>query len=225
MKLQNLTGARTAEVDPGTLGVYTTHEKQRGIGFSATGISGQVPANFAANSNWWAMRNGFGGPSREGVVIQLVDRIRVKYTVVSNAVSIATNRIALFRGGGTQPITLSGGTAMVPANKHPLRAPNTGQNSASYADMRIMTTASLTMTNVTFETNPLRGYDMTGPSLTLGNFLDWIWEFSAYENQALQLLPGQCLALRNPIVAPNMFHQIQVDVDYREVLTDPAYSP
>lgn len=218
MKIQNRDGSVTAEIEPGLKALRAQIMGKTGIGFACTGVTGTIAASLAANSSIWVLRNGYSGPTSSTAPIILVDRIRIKTTSISGAVGVQTGQlVALYKGNPqvTAP-TLTGGTAIVAANKHSLRNGSLGTNFSSSGDIRIATTAALTNANVTYDSNPIRREPFMWQQ-AVGAFQDTIWEFSETESMQLALKPGQFLAIRNPAAFPSATYFFQIDCDYREV--------
>lgn len=218
MKIQNRDASVTAEVEPGLEALRAEIIGKAGIGFSCTGVTGVIAASLAANSSIWVLRNGYSGQDTASSPVILVDRIRIKTTAISGAAGVQVGQVVgLYKGNPlvTAP-TLTGGAAIVAANKHSLRASGLGTNLTSSGGIRIATTAALTNANVTYDTNPIKREPFIWMTAA-GSFQDTVWEFSDAESMQLTVLPGQFLAIRNPSAFPAATYYFQIECDYREV--------
>lgn len=189
-------------------------QSHRGNGFAVAATTGTVGAALAANSCVFAMRL---DPS--SALNAFIYRVRVTFTtVVAFTVPItAGRRLEIYRGSGATP---SGGTAIALAV--PKRASNSNSefNSSLGGDIRVATTAGLTMTGVVFtgaDVSPLRVMSLAHVGAA-GQFAEVIFEFADGETgQALQLEPGQLLCVRNPVAMDAAgTWQAAVQVDWTE---------
>lgn len=165
----------------------------RGVGFSAAGTTGTIAAALAANSSVFAMRL---DPS--SAVNAFIHRVRLQFTTIVAFTTPLTagRRLELYRGSGATP---SGGTAIAIATPKRSSNANSEFNSALGGDIRIASTGALTVTGITFETVPFAVMPLIHVGAA-GNFTDAVFELAAAETgQALQLEPGQLLAVRNPV--------------------------
>jgi hypothetical protein len=199
---------RSAEVEGGVQAQRAV-VVPRGVGFAASGTTGTIGAALAANSSVFAMRLDPSSPRRA-----FIDRLRLEFTcLVAYTVPItAGRRLALFRGSGA---AASGGTALVATAKH-----STNNQSefltANGGDIRIATTAALTVTGITYEASSIRDLSLVHIG-TAGAFREVVWEFAAAENAPIQLEPGQVLAVRNPVVMDAAgTWQLSASVDWYE---------
>lgn len=186
----------------------------RGLAYATSGITGTVAAALGANSSLFAMRIDPGS-----AVLAFVERIRLMFTtIVAFTTPItASRRLAIYRGSGA---AASGGTAMVAVSKDSTGAASEC-NVAQGGDVRIATTGALTVTGITFETDPIRTMTLTHVGAA-GNYAEMDMEFHASECAPIILQPGQVLAVRNPVAmdAAGTF-QLGVNVNWYEAL---AYS-
>ena len=67
---------------------------------------------------------------------------------------------------------------------------------AQGGDSRIASTGALTVTGVTYETDPLATISLAHVGAA-GAFTEWVWD--ANQHTPIVLQPGQLLALRNPV--------------------------
>lgn len=180
--------------------------------YSVSNITGTIAAALAANSSLFAMRL---DPS-SGAKLAFIERIRCQFTtIVAFTVPVtAGRRLALFRGSGA---AASGGTAIATT----VRKDTVGGTSSEFdtvngGDVRIATTGALTVTGITFETEPIRSMSLVHVG-SAGNHQEWIWEFAASECSPIILQPGQLLAIRNPAAMDAAgTWQLLVNVDWYE---------
>lgn len=178
--------------------------------YAVAATSGILVAALAANSSVFAMRLDPGAGVRA-----YIERIRLGITTLTAFTTPVTagRRLALFRGSGAQP---SGGTALTPANKWTAGPAPSEFTTAQGGDVRISTTAALTVTGITFETTSLREFSMSHIGAS-GGFVEYLVDFAASEFCPIILEPGQLIAIRNPVVmdAAGTF-QVSVAVDWHE---------
>lgn len=187
----------------------------RGNGYTTVGVSGVVAAALAANSSVFAMR--FSATA--GAQRAYIDRIRLQYTtIVAYTTPVtAARRLALFRGAGA---AASGGTAMNPVSKDTSLATSKFL-AANGGDIRVATTAALTVTGITFETDPIAQTTLTHVGAA-GGFIEQLWEFTAQESSEIILQPGELLAVRNPAAMDAAgTWQLNVHVHWREATAYP----
>ena len=191
-------------------GLLPTVVRARGTGFSISGTTGTIAAALASNSTIFAMRL---DPSTTKKAF--IERIRIQYTtiVVYTTPITAGRRLAIFRGSGA---AASGMTALAPAKKLPSSV-DSEVSTALGGDARISTTGALTVTGITFETDPIRTMSLSHVGAA-GAFYDRVFEFGNGEAAPIQLEPGQLLAIRNPqaMDAAGTW-QAMVDVDWYEI--------
>ncbi len=181
--------------------------------FSMAGTSGTIAAALAANASVFAMRNDIASPRQV-----FIERLRVQFTtIVAFTVPItAGRRLSLFRGNGA---AASGGTGLVPVRKGSAVGNVSEVDAANGGDARIATTAALTVTGITFETNPVAEMPLTHLG-NAGAFQEFLFEFAATESAPLILQPGQLLALRTPVLFDaGGTWQLGVNVAWHEALS------
>jgi len=183
----------------------------RGTPFCVSTVTGTIGAALAANSPVFAMRLDPGAAVRA-----FIERIRLEYTTIVAFTTpvTAARRLALFRGSGA---AAAGGTAITTAQKKHTNFGGTSEmDTANGGDIRVSTTAALTVVGLTFETDPLRQMTLTHVGAA-GGFREVIWEFHATENSPVVLEPGQVLAIRNPVAMDAAgTWQLGVNVDWHE---------
>ena len=192
-------------------GALPTIVKGRGTGFTVSSVTGTVAAALAQNSSVFAMRL---DPSAGKNAY--IERIRLSYTtIVAYTTPVTANRrLALFRGSGA---AASNGTEITEATKKLASSIDSEFNSALGGDMRIATTGALTVTGITYETNPIRTMSLVHVG-SAGNVYDRVFEFGNGETSPLVLEPGQLLAVRNPVAMDAAgTWQLAVDVDWYEI--------
>lgn len=202
------TGAGSTQVQVET-GAARTLLIPRGVAFATTGVTGTMAAALAGNSTVFAMRLDPGSS-----VLAYIERIRIMYTtiVTYTAPITASRRLALFRGSGA---ATSGGAALVPVQKNTTLATSECLI-ANGGDIRIAATAGLTVTGITYETDPIRTMSLVHVG-TAGNYAESLFEFHASECAPVVLQPGQLLAIRNPVAMDAAgTWQMAVNVDWYE---------
>lgn len=162
----------------------------RGAGYVLATQTGTMAAALGANSLVFAMRL---DPSSS--VRAFIDQLVIDFTTIIAFTTPLTagRRLGLYRGAGAAP---SGGTAIATvAHKHSTAAASQFKASEG-GDARIATTAALTDTGITWESDPIALI----PLLHLGAAgahekfsLDF-----ASEHHEVILEPGQVLGIRNP---------------------------
>ena len=186
----------------------------RGDGqYAVSGITGTIAAALGANSSVFCMRY----DPAAGAKILVVDRIKLMFTTIVAFTTPVTagRRLALFRGNGAAS---SGGAQLVCTNAQKSTSyADTELTTANGGDCRIATTGALTVTGITFETDPFRTMTLVHVGAA-GAYVEATWEFSAHECAPLILQPGQCLAIRNPAAMDAAgTWQLGVNVDWYEV--------
>lgn len=207
--IQNPALTVSQEVEPGVLGSRQVIVP-RGFGYSVSATTGTIAAALAANATVFAARLDPGSP-RNG----FIERLVLKFTTIGAFTVPVTpgRRLEIYRGSGNSS---AGGTSIpVAAPKHGSTA-TSEMSVANGGDIRISTTAALTVTGITYETPAIRGMTLSHVG-ALGGFYERTFEFHATENQPLQLEPGQLIAVRNPIAMDaGGTWQLQVDMDWNE---------
>ena len=185
----------------------------RGYAYGSYGITGTMAAALAAGGTIWSLRNDSSSPRRA-----FIERLRVHYTTLTAFTTPVTvsRRLHLVRST-TSSANPSGGTAIVPIQKDSTDG-DSECSTAGGGDNRIATTAALTITGTTWNTNVIRGASLVHVG-TAGAFLEQIWEFHASENAPIILEPGQALG----IVAGATFDaagtfQLGVSCDWHEAV-------
>jgi hypothetical protein len=190
-KLTGGVSAVDSDVDSAVKALRTTLVS-RGVGFCVSTTTGTIGAALAANSPVFGMRL---DPS--ATVRAFIERVRLQFTTIVAFTTPVTagRRLALFRGSGA---ATAGGTGIATAQrKHTAFGSTSEFDTANGGDLRIATTAALTVVGITFETEPLRMMTLTHVGAAGGHY-ECIWEFHASENNPVVLEPGQLLAIRNP---------------------------
>lgn len=184
-----------------------------GGGYSYAGITGTVAAALAANSSVFAMRL---SPAA-GSIKAYIRKLRVQYTTIVAYTTAVTagRRLALFRGAGA---AASGGTGVASSQ---LFAKDTNYaasqfDPASGGDVRIATTGALTVTGITYETEPFEVLTLIHVGAA-GAFVEHTFEWNILGSLPLTLNAGQLIALRNPAAMDAAgTWQIGVDVEWYE---------
>lgn len=181
--------------------------------YATSGVTGTIAAALGANSSVFAMRLDPGA----GTKLAFVERIRCQYTTIVAYTTAVTagRRLALFRGSGA---AASGGTGItVGVRKDTANGVASEFDVANGGDIRIATTGALTVTGITYETDPIRIATLTHAGAA-GGYVEWLWEFGAgAESAPIVLQPGQLLAIRNPAAMDAAgTWQLSVSVDWYE---------
>lgn len=202
-------GTTTARVDNRGL---RTSLIPRGNAYSVSSVTGTIGAALAANASVFAMRLDPGS-----AVLAYIERIRIMYTTIVAYTTPVTagRRLALFRGSLA---AASGGTALGAVAKDSTSSPSEC-DAAQGGDIRISTTAALTVTGITFEANPIRTMTLVHVGAA-GAFVEELWEFHASENAPVVLQPGQLIAVRNPAAMDAAgTWQAGINVDWHEAVS------
>jgi hypothetical protein len=186
----------------------------RGDSYAISVVSGTIGAVLAINSCIFAMRVN-PATIKDIYITQL--RIQWCVTTAFTAPAATGRRLSIYRGYGAAAST---GTAIAAAAKMNTGSPASQCDAASGGDMRIVanvTTAGLTTTGITFETQELEtmlvaGFGAAGST--------WTFErrYDSPMGAPLQVSAGQLLSIRNPIAmdAAGVF-QIGVDLEWYEL--------
>lgn len=180
--------------------------------YATSSITGTIAAAAAANATFFAMRLDPGAGTR----LAFIERIRCQYTtIVAYTTPVTANRrLALYRGSGA---ATSGGTAITEAvRKDTAHGTASEFDAANGGDIRISTTGALTVTGITYETNPIRTQSLVHAGAA-GAVSEWVWEFAATECAPIVLQPGQLIAIRNPVAMDAAgTWQLSISVDWYE---------
>lgn len=212
-RMQNSAGTQFAEpLANGRMPVVLGGQSGGGH-YAYAGMSGTVAAALAANSSVFAMRL---SPAA-GSVVAYINRLRIQFTcIVAYTVPItAGRRLALFRGAGA---AASGGTGILSGNVVPKDTAYAASqfDLASGGDIRIATTGALTVTGITYETEPTALMTLTHAG-TAGAYAERIYEMSVLHGHPIELHAGQLLAIRNPVVMDAAgTWQVSVEVEWYE---------
>lgn len=162
----------------------------RGVHYGVANLTGTIAAALAINSSVFAMRLDPSSVNRA-----FIEQIKLQFmTVVAFTTPVsAVRRLGLFRGSGA---AASGGTAIAAANKKHSTSGASQFDSAQGGDMRIATTGALTVTGITFETDPFELIFLGGVGTAGATFE---YDFGGGEISPIQLEPGELLAIRNPV--------------------------
>lgn len=170
-------------------GVSRTNIFPIGEAYATSGITGTMAAALASLAPVFLMR----AATAAGERIAQIDRIRLQYTTLVSYTTPITvgRRLALFRGVSSSPVT-SGGGAIDPNPPKLLSMGASVFDSAGGGDVRIATTATLTATNVVFETVPLKIMPLVHVG-SAGNFMEQVMDF---QEHPLTLRAGEVMAIR-----------------------------
>jgi hypothetical protein len=182
----------------------------RGNAYAISNATGTIGAAVTANNSFFVMRL-----SPSATVRAYIDRIRVQYTtIVAYTTPVTANRrLALFRGSGA---AAGGGTGTLAVAKDTTAFPVSQCMTANGGDARIAATGGLTVTGITFESDPIRTMSLVHVG-NAGNYAEALWESHAGESYPIVLNPGQVLAIRNPAAMDAAgTWQMAVNVDWHE---------
>lgn len=160
--------------------------------FSIASTTGTMAAALGANSSVFVMRLDPGASPLNAYI----DRVRLQYTTIVAYTTPVTGgrRLALFRGSGA---AASGGTAIATVAKKDSTGNDSEVEAAQGGDARIATTAALTITGITYETNAIAEFSLVHVGAA-GGYCDCVYEATATETAPIILAPGQLIAIRNP---------------------------
>jgi hypothetical protein len=157
--------------------------------YRTSGATGTIAAAIAANATTFAMRL----DPAAGTRLAYITEVRLQFTtIVAFTVPItAGRRLGLFRGSGA---ATSGGTSIATGVLMDSGIGSASEfNVATGGDIRIATTAALTVTGITYETDPIATMNLVHVGAA-GGFSDVTFDFS---DTPLVLQPGQLLGVRN----------------------------
>lgn len=184
-----------------------------GGGYAYAGITGTVAAALGAGSSVFVMRL---SPTA-GSIKAYIRKMRLQYTTIVAYTTPVTagRRVALFRGAGA---AASGGTGVSSG----LVVPKDSNYAASQCDLasggdiRIATTGALTVTGITYETEPIDLMTLVHVG-TAGAYVEHTFEYNILGGAPLTINPGQVLAVRNPAAMDAAgTWQLGVDVEWYE---------
>lgn len=185
----------------------------RGFAYAASGMTGIMAAALAAGGTVFTMRNDASSAKRV-----FIERIRLQYTcIVAFTTPITAGRRLHLVRSTVSSANPSGGTAIVPVAKNSLHT-DSECSTAGGGDTRISTTAALTITGTTFDTNVLRTVGLVHVGAA-GAHHETIIDMHPAESAPIILEPGQVLG----IVAGAAFDAagtwtLGVNVDYHEAV-------
>lgn len=192
-------------------GSLPTIIKPRGTRYCTSGVTGTIGAALTINSTVFAMRLDPGAGKSA-----YIERLRAVFTTIVAFTTPITagRRLALFRGSGA---ATAGGTSISEATRKLSSSAASQCDVSEGGDIRIATTGALTVTGITYETNPFRTMPLVHVG-TAGAVYDRIFEFGNGETAPIILELGQLLAIRNPqaMDAAGTW-QLSVDVDWFEI--------
>jgi hypothetical protein len=212
-KILDAAGVNTAKVNTDG-SVQVVDIPPSGSHYTVAVKTGTIAAATAANAAVFAMRLDPGSPN-----LAYIDMVKLRFTtIVAFTTPVTQTRsIALVRGSGA---AASGGTAIAAVAKKDTDYGASEFDAASGGDVRIATTAALTVTGITFETVNLGELTLAHVGAA-GNFYEHTYEFSL-RNHPIELRPGQLLAVR---VGPSAMDaagtwSLGVEVAWRESATE-----
>ena len=160
-------------------------------GYTMAATTGTIAAALAANSTVLALRM---SPSA-GALQAYITRVRLMYTTIVAYTTPVTagRRLGLYRGAGA---AASGGTAVADFTQKDASAAASQCAAGQGGDARIATTGALTVTGITYESQPIVEVPLTHVGAA-GAFADYSFEFDMLPHP-ITLAAGQLLAVRNP---------------------------
>lgn len=160
-----------------------------GPGYGVAATTGTMAAALGANSTIFALRNSPNSGRKIYIVRLLLDFV----TVAAFTTPITAARsLTLSRGSGATP---SGGTAISVAQKDDNDQGASAADSASGGDIRVATTAGLTVAGVTFEAQDGRSLPLVAQGAAGATKQFLIEDDAGYPPMVLR--PGEIIAVRN----------------------------
>jgi len=157
-----------------------------GEGFHIEALTGTIAA--ASNGSVFAMRN---SPTSGKDVF--VTRVGLDYnTITAFTTPVTQRRLVISRGNGA---AASGGTSITPIAQGNSGDPTSQLNVANGGDVRVSTTAVLTVAGITFETNHFANLVLTQFGAANAR-RDFSYDFGVAERGPIQLQPGEVLVVR-----------------------------
>jgi hypothetical protein len=180
--------------------------------YATSGVTGTIAAALAGNSTVFAMRLDPGSGTR----LAYIQRIRLEYTTIVAYTTPVTagRRLALFRGSGA---AASSGTAITVGVRKDTGLASTSEfDAANGGDIRIASTGALTVTGITYETDPIKTATLSHVGAA-GGYSSVLWEFYGTDCAPLVLQPGQLIGIRNPAAMDAAgTWQLGVNIDWIE---------
>lgn len=186
----------------------------RGFPYASSGITGTMAAALASGAAVFTMRNDASSSK-----LVFIERIHLRYTtIVAYTVPITAGRRLHFVRSTVSSANPSGGTAINPVPKDSTHT-DSECSTAGGGDTRIATTAALTVTGTTWDTNVIRTISLTHAGAA-GALLEAELGLHAADSAPIILEPGQALG----IIAGSAFDaagtwQLAVNVDYHEAVS------
>lgn len=185
--------AGLAAIENITKGLRTTQVPRSIRCYTLAGSSGTIAAALAANSSVLALRMSPGAGELKAYITRV--RLMVSTIVAFTTPVTAGRRLGLYRGAGA---AASGGTAVADFTQKDGSSPASQCAAAQGGDARIATTGALTVTGITYETQPIVEVPLTHVGAA-GAFADFSFEFDMLPHPIV-LSAGQLLAVRNPAI-------------------------
>lgn len=213
MRIRNSAGTQFAEpLASGSLPI-TIVGPSAGGHYAYAGITGTVAAALALNSSVFAMRL---SPTA-GSIKAYIQKLRLAYTTIVAYTTPVTagRRLAVFRGAGA---AASGGTGVGSGTVVPKDSNYAASqfDLASGGDIRIATTGALTVTGITYETEPLEVMTLVHVGAA-GAFYERTLSYEVSSGHPIELNAGQLIAILNPVAMDAAgTWQLSVDVEWYE---------
>ena len=185
--LRNTTGSAVSVSGGGALVI--TDVPPHADAYVVAAKTGIIAATAAAGAAVFAMRINPGS----GAVKAYIDTIRLRYTTVTAYTTpvTATRSLVITRGAGA---ATSGGTAIAAVTPKETAYAASQFDAASGGDVRVSTTAALTVTGITWEAVNI-GECTLIQSGAAGAFYETVYEYSV-RSHPIELLAGQLIGVR-----------------------------
>lgn len=195
----------------------TTNVGGVGGSYKLAAITGTIGAALGSASTVFAMRL---DPSAPAGMVAYLEKIKLQFTTIvafTTPVTVA-RRLELYRGSGAAP---SGGTSINPtddSNQNDSNFPPSEFFSTQGGATQIATTGALTVTSITFDTQPLGVMPLTHVGAAGGN-AEKIWEWDSTHEKPYVIAPGYMIAVRNPAAMDAAgTWQLAVEVEWSELV-------
>jgi hypothetical protein len=158
----------------------------RGERFSIEALTGTIAA--ASNGPVFAMRN---SPTASKDVV--ISALELDYcTITAFTTPVTQRRLVLSKGSGA---AATGGTAITPIAQHDSVDTASWLNAANGGDVRVSTTAALSTTSITFDTNHLGSLVLTQQGAA-NAMKTKLFDLGATDRGGIVLQPGELLVVR-----------------------------
>jgi hypothetical protein len=213
-----VTPTKVIDIEAGISAYRSAITNNIGAAFGVASSTGIIAAALTANSTIFFLRLSAAAP-----VIVVIEKLRIEFvTIVPFTVPItAGRRLSIIRAGGLITAT-SGGNALAGAGQIVPKNYKDGSNGSwctnnNAGDIRLASTGALTITGILTETTSFGDMNLTGFG-TAGAYREFEYLISDKYVSPMILLPGQLLAIRNPVAMDAAgTWQAAISVDWREI--------